>query len=667
MSDFKKVPTTLKRVPITFLGVMALLVLALGWLGWLLLEQDVSLQEQRMRVRVDTAVARLEDAFANGIVAERENLKKIAAILNTNQGTDLSAAVDLLQTQNIYLHFSPDGMKAMPEVALRYLPIPEQAKPLYAEFEQIDRLEFQQQDYSSALGLLQPLAASPDKKIQAAALIRLGRIDRRNGRINEALRWYQALSELRGQKVASVPAEWIGRYARCSIFEAENKLPELGIELGQLVHTLGAGGHKVAASTYRFYVEAVTKWTKLVAKTSGSEPLKPLHAPSEMAADFFNTWSDLQLGGADEFGVQTGGADSEHLLGVWTAFESDLLVSIIGFDRFAETSLAAIIDELQSKGIGWRIADATGQALLASGPNPGDYPSSLRPLVIGGITLTVTTFATQSMAPDPDDITRRRLLLTGLLLILLIILASTYFISRSLRRETQISQLQSDFVAAVSHEFRTPLTSIRQLTELLASGRVENKEKITAYYRILQKESARLQRLVEGLLDFGRMEAGAHRYQPKSLNCSALLEDVGTAFREEYDLTTAQLSLEIEGMLPVQIDRESLTRAIWNLLDNAVKYSPDTVKIEIRARLKNDKVSISVADQGVGITAHEQSEIFNKFVRGSAARVTHSKGTGMGLAMVRRIIEDQGGEINVRNKPDGGSVFTILLPSTEPQ
>jgi len=115
------------------------------------------------------------------------------------------------------------------------------------------------------------------------------------------------------------------------------------------------------------------------------------------------------------------------------------------------------------------------------------------------------------------------------------------------------------------------------------------------------------------------------------------------------------------------MDKESLTRAIWNLLDNAVKYSPDTVKIDIRAQLESGRVSIAVYDRGVGISPDEQSVIFNKFVRGSAARLTNAKGTGMGLAMVRKIIEDQGGKINVRNNPNGGSVFEIFLTSTEPQ
>ena len=266
-----------------------------------------------------------------------------------------------------------------------------------------------------------------------------------------------------------------------------------------------------------------------------------------------------------------------------------------------------------------------------------------------------------------NDTLRRRLLLTGLLLILAIILASSYFISRSLRREAQISRLQSEFVAAVSHEFRTPLTAIRQLSELLASGRVKSAEKTMEYYRILGKESTRLQRLVEGLLDFGRMEAGAQPYQPEMLSCETFLGEMVTAFREENDLTSETVSLEIKGAPHIWMDRETMTRAIWNLMDNAVKYSPDVLNMKVKAQVIKDKVHISVADHGVGLSGDEQSEVFNKFVRGSAAHVTHAKGTGMGLAMVRKIIEDQGGLISAGNNPGGGSVFTIVLASREPE
>jgi len=667
VSNIHKVATNLMSVPGAFLGVMALLVLALGWLGWLLLDQDYLLKEQRIRERVDSAAAELEGAVANEIATKRENLNEIVAILSQVPGRDLKKVGDLLRAHTTYIHFSMDGIMAIPDTDLRYLPMSGTSASLPPQFEQADRLEFQQHDYIVAKRLLEPLAESANANIQAAALMRLGRIEKRTGHTSEALNSYRVLSALSGQKIGAVPADWLGLYASCVIYEAENKMLELGVELSRLVHALTAGGYEVSTTTYGFYVDAAVRWAGIVGKADVVQRLAKPHAPSELAAEFFKMWSDWRHGAAASSGIQIGGTDRGYLLGIWTTFESDLLAGIFRFDELHRTSLAAVTDKLESRGIGWRISDATGQNLLSSSPNPGSHATSMRSLVIGDMAFTIVTFSTPNLVSDPDDINRHQLLLTGLLVILLIILVSTYTIFQSLRRKAEVSRLQSDFVAAVSHEFRTPLTAIRQLTELLVSGRVESKQKIATYYGILEKESARLQRLVEGLLDFGRMEAGVHPYRPEQLDCGALLEHIAASFREEYDLTAASLLLEIKGPLQVWTDKEALIRAVWNLLDNAVKYSPESVTIEITAQLENDKVSISVSDRGVGMDADEHSEIFNKFARGSAASLTNAKGTGMGLAMVRKIIEDQGGSVSARNNSHGGSVFTIVLASEKLQ
>lgn len=665
MNDLSKTPAKLKSVPITFLGVMALLLFALSWLGWLLLEQDQSLKEQRSRVRAETAGVELESAIANGIGLMRDKLNEIAEALNNATTADLYTLGDKIQAHQTYVHFSHDGMTVNPQTAFRYVPITGEPESLPLEFEQADRLEFQQQDYPAAIRLLKPLSESTVEHIRAESLMRLGRIERRNGRISEALSSYQELSALSGQKVGSAPAEWFGLYARCSIYESETNTQDLRVELDRLRLALSKGGVAVSATTYRYYVDAIDRWSEIIAGDDDQLALEQSHAPSDMAFDFFNVWNDWRLGNSAVFGIRTQAFNQEKLLGTWITFEADLLGSIIGFDDFAKYYLAGTTEDLEKRGIGWQISDASGQPLLNSGPMPGPNPPSQRSLAIGDNTLTVTTFVMPTVVPTLADTNRRRLLLSGLFLVLLIILSSTYFISRSLRREAEISRLQSDFVAAVSHEFRTPLTSIRQLSELLASGRVADSEKAQAYYRILGNESARLQRLVEGLLDFGRMEAGAHRYRPESLDCGALLKDIVTSFREEYDLTTADISLEIKGRLHVCMDPEALNRAIWNLMDNAVKYSPQKVEIEISAKMDNGKVSISISDHGVGISTDEQAEIFNKFVRGSAAKLTNAKGTGLGLTMVKKIIEDQGGTITVRKNVNGGSVFTMTLVSKD--
>ncbi len=315
--------------------------------------------------------------------------------------------------------------------------------------------------------LLTPLAGSSDRHIQASALMRLGRISRRDGRIGDALAYYETLTGLDGQTVGTAPADWLGLYARCSIFEAEKRLDELGVETARLATVLTTGGRHVSATTYRYYADAATRWAGLSGQPDLSERLARPHALSEMAAEFLVMWGDWGRGRSALSGIRIGGCG--RVLGIWTAVDSDLLVAMLRIDELHAASLAAVTDRFEGQGIGWRVSDAAGKVMV-SGLDDGGGTPSLRSLALGGLLFTVAAFDTPSLLPDPGDVNRRRLLRAGLLLVLTMILASTYFISRSLRREAEISRLQSDFVAAVSHEFRTPLTSIRQLTELLGPG-----------------------------------------------------------------------------------------------------------------------------------------------------------------------------------------------------
>jgi signal transduction histidine kinase len=260
---------------------------------------------------------------------------------------------------------------------------------------------------------------------------------------------------------------------------------------------------------------------------------------------------------------------------------------------------------------------------------------------------------------------RRRLQLAGLALMAMLLLVGGYFITRAVTRELEVARLQSDFVSAVSHEFRTPLASLRQLSELLADGRVSSDDRRRQYYEALRRESERLHRLVEGLLDFGRMEAGAREYRFETIDPVALVQNVGREFAQEVAERGYVLEFDLDGSLPaIRADREALSRTLWNLLDNAVKYSPACKTVWIEATQLDNRLAIRVRDQGLGISADEQPHIFKKFVLAASADVAGVKGTGLGLAMVQHIVAAHGGEIRVESQPDVGSTFTIVLPTT---
>jgi len=253
---------------------------------------------------------------------------------------------------------------------------------------------------------------------------------------------------------------------------------------------------------------------------------------------------------------------------------------------------------------------------------------------------------------------------------LLVILGSGYVVYRAISRELRVAQLQSDFVAAVSHEFRSPLTTLRTITELLAQNRISDESRRRQSYVFLDHETNRLHRLVEDLLDFGRMESGRKQYRFEPHDAFDLVRATVADFTEHAE--AQGFSVEADLVTPegasastVRVDEEAFRRAVRNLLDNAVKYSPVCRTVWVDGTICDRRVLISVRDQGMGINAEEKLAIFQKFVRGQAAKKAGIKGTGIGLAMVRQISEAMGGEIRVQSEVCVGSTFTLVLPLAE--
>jgi signal transduction histidine kinase len=244
----------------------------------------------------------------------------------------------------------------------------------------------------------------------------------------------------------------------------------------------------------------------------------------------------------------------------------------------------------------------------------------------------------------------------------LFIIAGGYVVARGLSKELEVARLQSDFVAAVSHEFRTPVAAVKQLTEVLDDGRVTDEPRRARYYKLLRREGDRLQRLVEGLLDFGKMESHATEYRFEELDAGDVVRGITDEFAEG-DGAPSRLSVAVESDLAIRGDREAIGRALRNLIDNALKYSPSDSPITVEAAPSDGRVIIRVRDWGPGIAPAEHRRIFSKFVRGESAKATGAKGTGIGLAMVAHIMRAHRGEVRVESLPGEGATFSLVLPT----
>ena len=232
-------------------------------------------------------------------------------------------------------------------------------------------------------------------------------------------------------------------------------------------------------------------------------------------------------------------------------------------------------------------------------------------------------------------------------------------------RQMKLSQMKSDFVSNVSHELRTPLSSIRVFGEYMRLGRVEKPEKIREYGEYIETESRRLTQLINNILDFSRIESADKKYRFLDCDLGGIVADTVSAFEVPLRERGFHVSVDIEPSLPrICVDRDSITQALVNLIDNAVKYSGDRKEIAVRAFAEGDEVRITVEDHGIGIAPADQKKIFEKFYRVGSGLVHDVKGSGLGLAIVAHIIQAHRGRVDVSSTPGQGATFTIALPKT---
>jgi len=282
--------------------------------------------------------------------------------------------------------------------------------------------------------------------------------------------------------------------------------------------------------------------------------------------------------------------------------------------------------------------------------------------VFGGLSLGIKYQGTSVEALGQTWIHRSFFILACLSLLIIGGLVLTKHI---VSKEMAVARLKSDFVSNVSHELRTPLALIRLYAETLELGRITTQEKRQQYYRIIRKESERLTALINNILDFSRIEAGHKEYEFRNTDIAELVHNTLESYRYQIEQQGFEFEESIDSNLPaVPVDREAIARALVNLVNNALKYSSDEKFLGVKLYRENGVVKIEVADHGIGIARRDQSKIFDKFYRAGDPLVHNTKGSGLGLSLVRHITQAHGGEIAVESTPGRGSKFILSLPLT---
>jgi two-component system phosphate regulon sensor histidine kinase PhoR len=259
----------------------------------------------------------------------------------------------------------------------------------------------------------------------------------------------------------------------------------------------------------------------------------------------------------------------------------------------------------------------------------------------------------------------RNLVLIGLLDVILV--AGAWFVYRTVKREVELAQLKADFVSNVSHELKTPLSLIRMFGETLQMKRVRSEEKKQEYYDTIVQETERLTRLVSNILNFSRIEAGKKEYHLVDANLNTIVEDVLKSYGSHLAHQGFAVTMKLDQSLPrITADTESLAEGLLNIIDNAVKYSDKVKSIAISTGTASGMAYVEVKDQGIGIDPQDQKKIFEKFYRVSSGLVHNTKGSGLGLSLVKHIMNGHGGIVSVKSEPGKGSTFKLSFPIQSP-
>ena len=337
---------------------------------------------------------------------------------------------------------------------------------------------------------------------------------------------------------------------------------------------------------------------------------------------------------------------------------------IINAEWLRENALRpALLDNFPPGDMTWAVTGNDGAAMMSS-ENPPASPVTFRTNFVSD----TPDWTLEFHQPPPRLIrtfllSRRGLYFFVFLLIAGILVFGLALTIRSVSHELELARMKSDFVSTVSHEFKSPLTSIRQLAEMLQSGRVPSEERRKQYYDVLLEQSERLALLTDNILSLARIEEGRAGFAFEATDVSALLTKIVSSFQERVRHEGFDIELQVKGRIPlVALDRTALSQAITNLIDNAIKYSGESRKIAVSASVEEQFVVIAVQDFGVGIKKEDIDRVFERFFRGGDELTRTVKGSGLGLTLVKEIVEAHRGKVQVESEPGKGSLFSIRLP-----
>ncbi len=693
------------RIVLLFLFGIILPSLLLGYLAFRGVQNDRALLEknrldehrgiaEEVSQKVDESLLDTEQAFQkflseknpnnpSGMIQQLEDLKTSYPLI---EEVFAFQSDQTIQFFGVFFLYRSSG-----SIQLSDNSYPNQSVPRLLQ--QAEQFEFQNQDYKRALSIYrQALRATPDSHIRADLLNKIARVQKKSKQFQEAIKTYQTIADKYSQ-IQIVEGIPLGLAARLEIgslhVEMGDQAKALEVYLN-LYRGLISSEWILEKESYTFYSDRLQESiTGIFAQESSSERLQSLRSTfQELIVE-----ENIKKEETERLLLFQQNALAERELMAFQSRENSpernrrlaleigtnmYLICLLQNGPAADEIWGFLVDKkylinsmllgimknlVFPKDTDWIIRGGDGNTLLASIETPSGS-LTVRSDFIGSFPdWSMEFYQADPRLLDAFLTSRRGIYFYMFILIAGILIFGLILTIRSLTREMELSRMKSDFVSTVSHEFKSPLTSIRQIAEMLHSGRVPSEERRQKYYDVLLEQSERLSLLTENVLSFAKMEEGKRKFVFEHVDIETLLRNIVSTIQDRMGHDGFTIETEIAKTLPpLMADASAITQAVNNLIDNAVKYSADSKKIIVKAFDDEQSVVIQVIDFGLGIKKEEMNKIFDRFYRGGDELTRTVKGSGLGLTLVKQIVEAHNGSIQVESESRKGSVFTMRLP-----
>jgi signal transduction histidine kinase len=494
-----------------------------------------------------------------------------------------------------------------------------------------------------------------DASLQPFLLHRLARTYHKALRLGDAVRAYQKLANLNPTYIGKLPSDLIARSELSALAAERGDSAVLATSALALYEDLTRGRWLLEKTRYLFYSNQARSWIK--GNANAADGIKPIEKLEEQKLALTIAVEELL-----ETPKRLLSVDKAAHLAFWQI--DPLRAVVLSADFLGSRMWPRVVSPADNDGLNTVLYSPEDKVVFGSPPDGVPSLSLIRTVQLAGVPFRLQVWPREPDALYKDLKNRQNLYRATLIFVVALLVFGSYITMRTVRREFEVARMRAGFVSTVSHEFRSPLTGIRQLAEMLLHGRVSGAERQRRYHKMILQESERLGRLVENLLDFSRMEEGRKEYRLAPLNTSVWLRELVGNFQSEIAENGISVVANISEQLPaISADGEALECAVHNLLDNAVKYSPGSETVWLDAGAGNGKVTISVRDCGVGIAEPDRKHIFDKFYRASGDVSRKVKGAGLGLSLVKHIVTAHGGTIECESRVGEGSSFSIRIPT----